>query len=83
MSEKKFDLTVHKVDPKTARVISQNHYVLHIDNKGTRFERPPGSGEFFAPNGDILPESKSIVAEAAARAVVKPVSPAEAPAKAK
>lgn len=52
-SGSQFDLKVHARDGK-GHIKSANHYRLEIKNGIKRFERPPGSGNFFAENGEPI-----------------------------
>lgn len=58
-----FDLVVTKREAKTGRVIEQNDYVLHIDKEGTRFERPPHSGNFFNADGSPIKKEQPAAAQ--------------------
>lgn len=44
-----FDTRVHLIDPKSGRLVREQHYALHIVNGRQVFER---SGEYFWPNGE-------------------------------
>ena len=55
-----FDLDVHKRDSK-GKIISSNPYRLVIENGIQRFERPPGSGQWFDASGTLT--TKAAVAE--------------------
>lgn len=59
MSEK-FDLTVHKRNAK-GTITNVNPYVLHIENGIQKFERPPGSGQFYYANGELIVDAKKAV----------------------
>lgn len=53
----KFDLRTQKINSK-GKVTSKQPYRLFIDKGVHKFERPPGSGYFYAPNGDLISEPK-------------------------
>lgn len=56
MSNKpKFDLTVHRKNPK-GKIYQVDPYRLYIENGQQRFERPPGSGNFFYADGSEIPK---------------------------
>lgn len=53
----KFDLNVHRRNAK-GQVTSVNPYRLVIENGVQRFERPPGSGEWYDASGKSLKAEK-------------------------
>lgn len=54
-----FDLKTHIRDRKSGRITSVNPYCAHVSrDHGMIFERPPGSKEFFFPNGQKIPADK-------------------------
>lgn len=57
MSKGKFDLTTQKRNKKGV-VISSSPYRLHVDGGVRKFERPPGSGMFYAENGELMSQPK-------------------------
>lgn len=48
-----FNLTTHHRDKK-GNIIKHDPYVLVIENGVKKFERPPGSGVWYAENGELL-----------------------------
>jgi hypothetical protein len=55
---KRFDLVTHKRNKKGS-VTSTNFYTLHIVNGVRKFERPKGSGIFYAEDGSLLADKKA------------------------
>lgn len=53
MGSKGFDLVTHKRNSKGI-VISKNPYKLHITGSCWEFERPPGSGNKYSPDGELI-----------------------------
>lgn len=51
----KFDLMTHRRD-KNGRLVSENHYVLHVRNGQRIFERPPKSGICYYEDGRPVAE---------------------------
>ncbi len=61
----KFDLDTHKRNGK-GQIIHVQPYRLVIDANGRRFERPPGSGNWFTEGGDVIAQPRAaepVVAE--------------------
>lgn len=50
---KGFDLRTIRLNKK-GQVVSRQPYRLYIEKGVQKFERPPGSGNFYAPNGDLI-----------------------------
>lgn len=57
MSNEQFNLKVHERDSK-GNIKRANHYRLEIKNGVKTFERPPGSGYFYAENGALIASPK-------------------------
>lgn len=49
----KFDLVTHKRNSK-GKIVAVDPYRLHIKGDKWMFERPPGSGNMYALNGELL-----------------------------
>jgi hypothetical protein len=49
----KFDLVTHKRNSK-GKIVSVDPYRLHVKNDMWKFERPPGSGNMYAANGELI-----------------------------
>lgn len=49
----KFDFITHKRNSK-GQIIGKNPYRVYIKGGETKYERPPGSGNMYAPNGELL-----------------------------
>ena len=52
-AQRGFDLITHKRNRK-GQITHQQPYRLHIKDGVQKFERPPGSGIFYAANGELL-----------------------------
>lgn len=84
MAAEKFDLRTSIIDPSTGAVVKHQPYIMKVDKaKGTMFERPPGSGNYFYPNNEPVPKEQPVVAPApvvaaAPAAAPEPVTPAPA-----
>ncbi len=61
-----FDHRVHITDPKTGKVVEENHYILRINADGTTYERPPGSGMIYDPTGALIKDGQKEKRELAA-----------------
>jgi hypothetical protein len=74
MSKPQFDLKTHVRDGK-GNIVHENHYVLTIQNGNREYERPPGSGYFYAENGELLrsPDVSELEVETAPTEVVQDV----------
>lgn len=48
-----FDLTVHRRDAK-GKIYQVDPYRLHISDGEQRYERPPGSGNFYSGDGKLI-----------------------------
>lgn len=74
-----FDLKTHKMNKK-GQVIRTQPYRLYIDKGVRKFERPPGSGQFFAEDGSPIAstkkeESVKVEVKAEVKAETKKASP--------
>lgn len=69
---KTFDLTTHKRNTKTGQVIATNPYRLEIKQGTSLYERPPGSGNWYYPNGQMAKKGKDVVAETSVDKVSMP-----------
>jgi hypothetical protein len=49
-----FDYTTDVRDKKTGKIVAEQHYVRVTDSKGTRLERPPGSGKWYTESGELI-----------------------------
>lgn len=57
---KPFDLTTHKRNRK-GQIISTNHYRRICKGQTVFYERPPGSGNFYWPDGSVKELAKAEV----------------------
>ena len=51
--EERFDHRTH-LRNKKGNIIGKNLYRLRISKTGMEYERPPGSGNFYAPNNSLI-----------------------------
>lgn len=57
-----FDLVVNKRD-KHGKVITQNDYILKVENGVKQFERPPKSGQWFYEDGSPVKKDVEVKKE--------------------
>lgn len=86
MRTQDFDHTVEFRDSKSGQVIRRNDYVLKISGAGREYERPPGSGLIYAPDGALLRDEgkekrEQLEAQAKAKAEAEQAEIAKAKAK--
>lgn len=69
-----FDHRTSIVDPSTGAIVKHQPYTMKVDRaKGTLYERPPGSGIHYYPNGQLVPKEPEPKAVEPPKAVeVKP-----------
>lgn len=58
-----FDNTVQVREPKTGKILEERHYALTIDNDGTRYESPIGSGNFYNADGTLIKKAEPAKAQ--------------------
>ena len=55
-----FDYQVEHYN-KQGKVIRTNTYRMVVDAEGTRMERPPGSGIWYAPDGSVIKDESAAI----------------------
>lgn len=65
-----FDLKTHIVN-KRGQLVATQHYRLKIENGVRKFERPPGSGDWFFENGQPVQGEAKVEAPVEAKPAVK------------
>ena len=68
-----FDYTTHRRNSK-GKIVELMPYRMRITKDGVRLERPPGSGEFFNPDGSPVVEAV-IIKEGKSEAVIEVMKP--------
>ena len=53
----------HIVDTynKQGKVIVRDPYRMVVDSQGKRYERPPGSGKWYAPDGSLIKDESAAI----------------------
>jgi len=52
-----FDLRSHIRDPKSGKILEEQHYAAHVSSEGTVYERPIGSGMMYLLSGEPTAET--------------------------
>lgn len=71
-----FNHHVHRRDSKSGNVNGADPYRLIIDGGEIRYERPPGSGNFFHADGSEVEKPKVKTAPVEAKPLAPPTAPA-------
>ena len=60
MKKNEFDLSVHKRNAK-GQIVRKEPYRLVVEAGQKKYERPPGSGFFYAEDGSLISQPKKAV----------------------